>query len=254
MIYKKEITVGEKKKTKVGIKVRTFFVAVWVVISTIVYGILCLVLRIFGEKISRWITVLWCKHVACVSGVRMEVAGLEKLDRKKNYLFIANHQSYYDIIALFVSLPYKLSFVARKNLFSIPFFGWGIRATGHIPIDRSNPAKARKSIEKACHMIESQKRSIFGFPEGTRSATGEVADFKLGLFGLAIKAGIDIVPIAIQGARDVMARDRLLVTPGVIHLRVAEPIRASEYGNDQKFQLAGKARETILSMLDRTSN
>lgn len=208
-------------------------------------------LCIFSEKIGRGITVLWAKHLAFFSRVKVVTNGLDKLDPKKNYLFIANHTSYYDIIALFVGLPYKLSFIARKNLFYIPIWGWSIWLTGHIPIDRSNPRKAKKSIEKACLAIKKHNRSIFGFPEGTRSRTGEMADFKLGLFSMALQAEIDIVPVAIHGAYNVLPKGTINLIPGTIELEIGEPISGKEYTQREKNVLAQKAWNIIHKLVEK---
>jgi 1-acyl-sn-glycerol-3-phosphate acyltransferase len=229
---------------------RYVLILVWVVLSTIVYGITCILVRIISENISRCIAVLWCRHLGWLSGVKIIHRGLEKLDRKKNYIFIANHQSYFDIVVLYYTLPFKLTFIARKNLFYIPIWGWGIWAIGHIPVDRSNPRKAKKTIEKAIKTIKEKKRSIFGFPEGTRSMTEEMGEFKLGLFSLALKTGIDIVPVAIHGARDILPKGSLMIRPGTVYITIADPINISPYTQKDKFNLAEKAKEIILKLVE----
>jgi 1-acyl-sn-glycerol-3-phosphate acyltransferase len=185
-----------------------------------------------------------------LSGAKINRCGLEKLDRKRNYIFIANHQSYFDIVVLYYSLPFKLSFIARKNLFYIPIWGWGIWAIGHIPVDRKNPRKAKKTIEKAIETIKEKNRSIFGFPEGTRSRTEEMGEFKLGLFSLALKTGIPIVPVAIHGARDILPKGSLMIRPGRVYITIADPIDISGYTQKDKFLLAEKAREIILNLVE----
>ncbi|MBN1699246.1 MAG: 1-acyl-sn-glycerol-3-phosphate acyltransferase [Spirochaetales bacterium] len=229
---------------------RSILILAWLVLSTLVYGIVCLIVRILSERISRYIAVLWCRHLGWLSGVKVVSRGLERLDRKKNYVFIANHQSYFDIVVLYYALPYALSFIARKNLFYIPVWGWSIWAIGHIPVDRSNPRKAKKTFEKAVKTIKRKHRSIFGFPEGTRSRTGEVGEFKLGLFSLALKAGIDIVPIAIHGARDILPRGSFMIRPGTVYFTVDDPIEISAYDHSMKFTLAEDVRKRIIRLVE----
>ena len=176
---------------------------------------------------------------------------LEKLDRNAQYIFLANHQSLFDIIVLYLVLPYHLSFIAKKSLFYIPLFGWCLGVLGHIAIDRSNPQKAKKSIEKACMFIKKKKRSIFAFPEGTRSETGEMGEFKLGIFSLAITTGIDIIPVTINGTREIIPKNSFFVKPGDVDIVLHDPINITEYHKSNKAQLAEKTRKIILTDLQQ---
>ncbi|MBN1411227.1 MAG: 1-acyl-sn-glycerol-3-phosphate acyltransferase [Spirochaetales bacterium] len=225
------------------------FLLLWISVTTLIYGTLCLVVRIVSESWSRAITEFWIWNIIVLGGIKVEVKGIDRLDKTKNYIFVANHQSYIDICAVLHGLPFKISFIAKKSLFYIPFFGWCIAAIGHIPIDRSNPAKARISIEKAIRQIHKKKRSIFAFPEGTRNTTDGVAEFKLGAFSLAIKAGIDIVPVVIHGARKIMPRGDYFIKPGKITLEILEPVNITGYKKTSKNILAGEIREKLESHL-----
>jgi 1-acyl-sn-glycerol-3-phosphate acyltransferase len=232
---------------------RSLAILFWVVISTIFYGTACLLARIFGEAGSWAISVFWCRSLLAVAGVKVEIDGLQRLDPKKNYVFLANHQSYMDIMALYFRLPYKISFMAKRSLFYIPFFGWCMGAIGHIPLDRGNPHKARKSLDNAVSQLQSKHRSIFAFPEGTRSKTGDMAEFKLGIFNLAMQAGIDIVPVVIEGARDVWPKYSLLIRPGRITLETLEPISIADYRKSDKFTLARTVHDRIETRLKERS-
>lgn len=225
--------------------IRAIFLLIWILASTITLGLLCIVMRIFGEFLPRLIGLLWFNLIAFFGGIKVKVEGLEKLDRKKQYVLIANHQSYLDILALYLALPFKLAFIAKKSLFNIPFFGWGMKAIGHISIDRGNPKTGKKSIEKAVKTITKQKKTIFGFPEGTRSLTGEVANFKLGLFTLAMKTDMPVVPLVIKGAREILSKKDFLVKPGTITITVLDPMDISTYDTTDKAKLANDVRDKI---------
>jgi 1-acyl-sn-glycerol-3-phosphate acyltransferase len=226
---------------------RLIVAIIWVSSLTFLYGIMIFILRPFSKEAARMVSVWWCRHLAFLTDVKAVLHGFEKLDKDKHYIFLANHMSYYDIIALYVTLPYKLSFIAKKSLFAIPIWGWALYLIGHIPVDRDNPHAARHSMDKAITKINNEKRSIIAFPEGSRSRTDQIRDFKLGIFTLALKSGVDIVPIAIRGARGVMRKGTLLVRSGTIDVYVLDPIPVSGFSSTDKFALAQKTRESILN-------
>jgi 1-acyl-sn-glycerol-3-phosphate acyltransferase len=232
-----------------GDALRLVIAAVWIVSCTPVYGIVLYIIRLFSREGARIVSVLWCKHLAFMTGVRVVAHGLEKLEAAGHYIFLANHTSYYDIIAMHTSLPYKLSFIAKKSLFAIPIWGWALFLIGHIPVDRENPKAARTSMDKAVEKINKEKRSIFAFPEGTRSRSGEMADFKLGIFTLALKSGVTIVPIAIRGARTVMRKGSIFIRSGAIDVHVLDPIPVSGFSSSDKYGLAQRTKESILACL-----
>ncbi len=229
--------------------IRYIIVFVWIVFGIVFYAVTLYLVRPFSKEGARLISVWWCKHLAFLSGVKANLHGLEKLDTSRHYVFLANHSSYFDIIALYVTLPFKLSFIAKKSLFAIPFWGWALSLIGHIPVDRDNPQAARVSMDKAIEKINGEKRSIFAFPEGSRSRTSETGEFKLGIFSLALKSGVDIVPIAIRGARDVMRKGSLFIRSGTIDVYVLEPVPVKGVTATDKFALAQNTRSRILDCL-----
>jgi 1-acyl-sn-glycerol-3-phosphate acyltransferase len=180
-------------------------------------------------------------------GIRVTTTGGEKLDRKARYVFIANHQSYFDIPVLYAGLPFSLSFIAKKELFFIPFFGWGIAAIGHIWIDRDNARAARKSITRAISKLNRQCISLVLFPEGTRSITGEVGEFKRGSFTLALEAGVPVVPVSILGTRDVLPKKSRRFSPGTTTLVIGDPIVPAELSKLDKTKLSELVRERIVA-------
>jgi len=232
-------------KIKKRKKLRGLLILIWAGFSILIYGIFCLFIRIFSIKVAAKIAYWWLWNISVFGGCKVKVYNLEKLDKDVQYIFLANHQSVYDIIALVLVLPFQLSFIAKKSLFSIPFFGWCLTATGHIAIDRSNPHNAKKSINKACKFINEKKRSIFAFPEGTRSESGQMGDFKLGIFSLALLTGLDIVPVTINGSRNILPKNFSFIQPGTAEIILHEPINIKEYGKTTKVELAKRTRDII---------
>ena len=159
--------------------VHAFFFILWIVVSAVVFATLVIVLRPLSRWISMGLMKRWMMLAIFFSGVRIELSGVEKIDRKRNYIFMSNHASAADIPILYAACPVFLSFLAKRELFFIPIFGWGMAAGGHIPIKRNNPKSARRTIKRAIKGLRSGKISLVVFPEGTRSQTGELGDFKL---------------------------------------------------------------------------
>ena len=148
-------------------------------------------------------------------------------------LFVANHQSIYDIPILFWSLPYQLRIIAKQSLGRFPFLGWHLRRTGHMLVDRRRPD--RTVIFAWASRLTVTGLSLIVFPEGTRSRDGRVDRFKGGSFYLALEAGLPVVPLSVIGSRHVMLKGRLATYPGHVRLVVHDPIDTSALsGTDPK--------------------
>ena len=137
-----------------------------------------------GESMV-WMARQWIRWIFGGCGIRVETEGLENIDPKQPYVIMTNHQSVIDIGAIVQTLPISFRFVAKKELIWIPFFGWALPLAGHVIIDRRDRSKAVHSLERAAQRI-AQGVNVIIFPEGTRSATGDLQPFKSGGFHLAI--------------------------------------------------------------------
>ena len=167
---------------------------------------------------------LWSRVILGVPGVKLDVKMRVPLDPGRPYVFMANHASTVDIWAVFVAIPASFRFIAKKQLARIPLFGWAMRAGRFIFIDRQNAVAARRTMDEAARRIRSGQ-SVVIFPKGRARATGALGAFKKGGFHLAMDAGADIVPVAIQGSREVMPRGAALIRAGARHASsVGEPI------------------------------
>lgn len=216
------------KKRGLIATVRSVSIVIWAFTSLVAVGIICMVMSPISAGLSRSVVQLWMRLLLIFGGVRVKVHGLQKLQQNRRYVFIANHQSHLDIPVLIASLQHPLSFIAKKELFRIPFFGWGMYALGHIWIDRENARKAHVSIKKAVTRLQKDNCSLVLFPEGTRSPDGTIGQFKQGSFSLAQQAGAEVVPIAICNTSRLLTKYSVLISKGTVSLFIGDPIAIKE--------------------------
>jgi len=172
------------------------------------------------------------------------VSGLERLDRRRSYVFAANHQSIYDIPIVFTALPFQLRIVAKKSLGRIPFMGWHLHLAGHLLVDRSRPGAG---VVKRMARLVGEHHSLIVFPEGTRSVDGTIQRFKGGSFALAVEAGLPVVPITIGGSRHVMTKGQLTVRPGAVSLTIHDPIETADVPRDGVREMADRVRAVVVA-------
>ena len=140
----------------------------------------------------------WYGSMQKVIGTRVEMTGLEQLDKNKNYVFVANHQNNYDLFTITNAVPENTVSIGKKSIKFIPFFGQLYWLSGNILIDRNNKSKAKGTIDKAAAKIKNDKISVWLFPEGTRSYGRGLLPFKTGAFHTAIQAGVEVVPVCMN--------------------------------------------------------
>ncbi len=179
----------------------------------------------------------WSKDNLWLSRAHVEIEGMKNIDHSRPSIFIANHSGLHDILSLSAYLPMQFRWVAKKSLFRVPFMGWHMRRSGYIAIDRDNPRDAAKSIIEAAHAIRNGINAI-AFPEGTRSRTGSLGKFHSGAFALALRTGVPLVPITLEGSYRVIMPKTLKVNPGVIiRIRIDKPMNLSSYSRGEKRRL-----------------
>ncbi len=226
---------------------------VWVVFSTCLYAAAASLLSLVSRRAGRKVARLWNVHVLGAGGVRVKVVGREKLSASERYVFMANHQSALDIPVLYAGIGEQLSFIAKKELFMIPVFGWGMAAVGHVWIDRQNARRAHASIARAIRKLKKENVSLILFPEGTRSRDGRVGDFKSASFRLALQAGVKLVPVAIKGAIDRLPRNSFSVVPGEVVLEIGDPISEEQLKLSSKNELCERVHGVIKEMVEGES-
>ncbi len=201
-----------------------------VILVTVLYSIGAILVRPFdrSHRVYHAMMRSWSRVLLKLLRVRVEVTGLDRVDRSKAYIYLANHSSYLDIIAIGAVLPGGGLFVYKEELTKVPVWGWSLRASPFIMIRRADPRDAMRSIERAAGEIREMGESVVIFPEGTRSADGRVQPFRRGGFLLAAKTGVPLVPLAIRGAAPLLPRGEWRVRPGTIQVEFGYPIPTPE--------------------------
>jgi 1-acyl-sn-glycerol-3-phosphate acyltransferase len=187
---------------------------------------------------------IWSSGLLSAGLVRVEVSYAPELDPGKSYVFLANHQSLFDIPVLIATSPGQIRMVAKRSLFLIPLFGWGMRAGGFVPVDRGDRSSARQTFASASARL-SAGVSMLLFPEGTRSLDDTLLPFQRGGFLLALKSGLPIVPVGIRGSRAVQRRGSWAIHPGTIAITYGAPIDPAAYGLRRKKELIEEVRRQI---------
>jgi 1-acyl-sn-glycerol-3-phosphate acyltransferase len=188
---------------------------------------------------------LWAKSILWVSGIKVQVKGIENLDLKKPCVFMCNHQSNFDIFVLFSALPAQFRWIAKAELFKIPLFGRAMAGAGYISIERKDRRKAIQSLREAAEKIRAGV-SVMIFPEGTRSLDGNIGEFKKGGFLLAHDAGVQIIPVVLNGTWSIMSKDSVKITPGNVTLSILPSVNVSDYLKTEKTRLVEDVREKIV--------
>jgi 1-acyl-sn-glycerol-3-phosphate acyltransferase len=222
-----------------------FFLIPAISVYTVVLGTASLASSVFDARgyFAHRCARAWSWLILATTGVTVHAHGLERLQYGRTYVFVANHQSIYDIPVLFATLQWQLRIIAKESLGRVPFLGWHLRRGGHLLVDRRRPDRA--AILRKWKALVHKGLSLIIFPEGTRSVDGRVASFKAGSFLLAIEAGLPIVPISVEGSRAVMRKGRLTTCPGHVRLTVHEPIETSGRRPSEARDLAERTRAIV---------
>ena len=180
-----------------------------------------------------------------LSGVRVEVRGLELLDPKQTYVFVSNHRSYLDTAAMFVFTGRRIGLLAKKELLKVPVLGVGMGFVNVMAIDRTNRESAIRTTEAAARRIQSGV-SFAVFVEGTRAKPGELLPFKKGAFYMARQAGVPVVPVAIKNSDVLMGKGTGEARSGTIEMVFMPPVDTVEMTTDEDMnQLIASVRDSI---------
>lgn len=224
----------------------TIITIMWIIPATAFFGTLSIVLSLFSQtgNAPHLSARTWARTILAVARVKVRVTGLSHIDPDRSYIYMANHQSNFDIPVLLGHLKVQFRWLAKAELFDIPIFGRGMRGCGYISIDRSDRRSALESIRQAAATIRNGA-SVLIFPEGTRSPDGHIQTFKKGGFFLARKAGVPIVPVIIRGTWSIMPRSGLKISPGNVSVEVRPPIETTAYRGKDKEKLIDDVRRVI---------
>jgi len=190
----------------------------------------------------------WAQSGLALNGSSINVIGIENVPRSGGVLFVANHQSNFDIPIMIGHVPRDKGFIAKLELSKVPAFSRWMKYIGCIFIDRRDPRQSLTAINNAAERLKAG-HSIVIFPEGTRSADGTVGPFKAGGLRLAIKAGVPIVPVTISGSKNIMPKGTSIIKSATVKVVIAPPLQPDEFNGMDSNQISGKARNIIISNL-----
>lgn len=171
-----------------------------------------------------------------ISGVKIE-------NPRRPYVVVSNHESFADILLL-CNLPFEMKWMSKVEILRIPYLGWMMRLAGDIPVDRGSRESAGKAMEM-CRRTLKNRVPVMIFPEGTRSTTDDMLPFKDGAFRLAIKTGVAILPLAIVGTRDALAKHDWRFGRADAHVRILPPVEVTGHTLKTVEALKDQVRDVI---------
>jgi len=221
-----------------------------IILSTACFGIVSFVISLFDHTPARQLKVarLWARSLLRIAGVKVTVEGLDRIQPGGNYVFVSNHVSYMDIPVVLGNIPEQFLFLAKSGLFKIPFLGTHLKTAGHVSVPQEDPRSSIRTLQRTAALLH-DGRSTLVFPEGGRSETGELQEFKDGAAFLAIRAQIPIVPMAMVGMRQILRMHTLTFHRGPVTLRIGEPIPTDGMTTHQRAELTARSRQKIVEML-----
>ena len=223
-----------------------------IILATAVFGFLSLLASAFDTsgRTQHAIARRWARLLLALSGVRLHIEGLDKLNPDTPYVLVANHASYMDIPVV-LQLPLQIRFFAKQGLYRIPLLGGHLRRAGHLPVVRGNPRASLRSLSDGARLIRQRGVSVVLFPEGGRSPA-DLREFREGAAYLAIKAGVPAVPVGITGTREVLPMASFHVRPHAVTLRIGDPILTAGMKLDARGDLNQTLRRKVAEFVGQT--
>jgi len=229
--------------------IQVTLIVLWTGISGLV-GIILMLVTWNGQWVHYFEgRYFFCPAVLFIARVKLKITGLENLDTTKPCIYVSNHVSHFDVVAIARAIPLGLFYIGKKELKKVPILGQYMYLIGHIFIDRKNREKAMQSMRKAAVLINNGK-NVITFPEGTRTRNGKTAIFKRGTFIIAKEGAIDIQPIAVVNADLILPRDSFMIRPGTIEVRIGKRIMASEIEHLNAEATAEFVRQRVISLIE----
>lgn len=216
---------------------------------TVVFGLLSIPVSLFGdrERILHAFARAWSWTIMKTIFSPVNVTGLEKIDTKRPLVYAVNHASALDIPVLYVNLPFPFRIAFKKELLSYPIVGWHLKRSGQVCVDQQNPAGSIGSIRSALKSLKGGAPLVI-FPEGGRTPDGEIKPFLPGAFFLAIKAKVDIVPVALIGTYELLPMNTYHIKCRPLEMRVGAPISTAGYTGHDMEALTAKVQKAVVDL------
>ena len=222
------------------------FIPLGIIITIICCGLIVIILPFSSN--SHWSNlpaIIWARILCTLSLVRVKVQGQENINSKTSYIFVANHQSLYDMPLVYGWLKNNFKWIIKKEFRKMPIMGKTCELMGHIFIDRTNPMRAKQSLDIAKQKLKQGNSSIFLFPEGTRTRNGQIGKFKRGAFTIARDLHLPIVPITINGAFNALPKGINYITPGSIEMIIHSPIDTTNLNDENLNEIVNQVKTII---------
>jgi len=226
--------------------IRTSVVKIAVGLTTAVLGSAAAAAGLASQRSAARIAHLWGRMCLWIVGVRVATEGLGHIEDGRRYVIMANHESSLDIVVLLTALPVsvELRFLAKKSLFAIPFLGLAMKSAGFIPVDREDRSTAAATLNQTLEEV-ARGGSPMIFPEETWTTDGRLLPFARGGFLVAIKSGLPILPVGLEGPRLVLPPNEGVLRPRPVKVRIGEPIPTAGLGVSSRRDLMDRTRREI---------
>jgi len=222
----------------------------WLAILTTVVGLSSMAASYFSPRVGCTFGSVWAWLLCRVNLTRVSVKGRENIRPGQSYVIMSNHQSHFDVLAVYGHLQTQFRWVIKQELRKVPVLGPACDRMGHVFIDRSNREKAIASLKEARSRLVDGVSVLF-FPEGTRSRDGRMREFKKGGFMMALDLGLPILPISVSGTHKILPGKSLKLLPGHARISIHEPIDVSRYSLATRDELMADVRFAIASGLTK---
>jgi 1-acyl-sn-glycerol-3-phosphate acyltransferase len=239
-----------------GSRLRSYFILdplVW--FYTLAMGVLALPGGLFDRSGRRlhWFSRTWSWLIMKTILSPVKVTGLDKIDTSKAHVFAVNHASALDIPVLYVYLPFQFRIVFKKELLAYPVVGWQLKRSGQVCIDQQKPANSIAAIRSAVKSLKAGMPLVI-YPEGGRTPDGEIKPFLPGAFFLAIKAQVDIVPVALVGTYELLPMNTYHIKCRPLEMRVGEPISTAGLTMRDMEAVSAKVRKAMEDLYYATAS
>jgi 1-acyl-sn-glycerol-3-phosphate acyltransferase len=213
---------------------------------TLVMGLLSLPTSLFSDsgRIQHDFARAWSWLIMKTILSPVKVTGLDKIDTDKPHVYAVNHASALDIPVLYVNLPFQFRIVFKSELLKYPIVGWHLKRSGQVCINQQNPTASIGSIRSALKSLKEGMPLVI-FPEGGRTPDGEIKPFLPGAFFLAIKAQVDIVPVALVGTYELLPMSTYHIKCRPLEMRVGEPISTAGLKGHDMEELSAKVQKAV---------
>lgn len=250
----KQASISPTRKYGLLSHLRSYFIydpLIW--LYTVAFGLTSIPFGFFDKdgSILHAFARNWSKLIMKTIFSPVRITGLGKIDTSRTYVYAVNHASALDIPVLYASLPFQFRIVHKKELLSYPVIGWHLKRSGQVCVDQQNPSHSVGQIKSAVRTLKNGMPLVI-FPEGGRTADGNIQPFLAGAFFMAIKANVDIVPIALIGTYQLLPMDTFHIKSRPLEMRVGNPIPTSEWTLRNLQGLSAKVQQEIEALYEGT--